>query len=142
MKVGSLLDRYLLDLDDDGVALDDAWARSLFTEDAGVEFPMGGHQGRAGLADYHRRTLSAWERTQHIHSPAVVELLEGRAVLRANLMSVLVHKADDSAPPIFVTGTFVSGEARLTPDGWRLSRLSFRLGWTAGRPPAAPGAAD
>jgi hypothetical protein len=43
---------------------------------------------------------------------------------------------DGDRPPLFATGTFVTGEARRTPDGWRLSRLSFRLIWATGNPPA------
>jgi len=56
--VAALLDRYLLGLDDD--KLDDDWARSLFTADATVEFPMSRHSGLAGMAGWHRDALAAF----------------------------------------------------------------------------------
>jgi hypothetical protein len=141
-EVGALLDRYLLGLDDD--KLDDDWARGLFTEQARIEFPMSQHEGIDGLAAYHRQTLAMFERTQHLNSPAVVELDGDRASLRANLISTHVHLPANAPPggerpPLFMTGTLVTGEARSTPDGWRLSRLSFRLVWATGSPPPRPG---
>ncbi|MFH8628195.1 nuclear transport factor 2 family protein [Streptomyces vietnamensis] len=142
-EVGTLLDRYLIGLDHD--KLDDEWARGLFTRDACVEFPISRHEGIDGLADYHRAALAAFERTQHLNSPAVV-VLDGddRASLRANLISTHVHlpaggPSDDASRAPFATGTSVEGEARRTPGGWRLSRLSFHLIWATGRPPAPAG---
>ncbi|MFF3326634.1 nuclear transport factor 2 family protein [Streptomyces sp. NPDC002889] len=133
-EVASLLDRYLIDLDD--TKLDDAWARSLFTEDARIVFPMSAHEGIDGLAAYHRDALAAFERTQHINSPAVVDLTGGdRARLRANLVSTHVHHPDAAQEQLFVAGTLTTGEARRTPGGWRLSELSFRVVWTTGVPP-------
>ncbi|HET6358282.1 nuclear transport factor 2 family protein [Streptomyces sp.] len=138
-EIGSLLDRYLVGLDDE--KLDDDWAKRLFTDDAVVEFPMSRHEGIDGLAAYHRSALAAFERTQHLGSPAVVELDGERARLRANLISTHVHLPDQALPdgelpPLFATGTFVTGEARRTSEGWRLSLLSFRLIWATGNPPA------
>jgi SnoaL-like domain len=137
-EVGALLDRYLLSLDDD--TLDDDWARSLFTPQARVEFPISKHEGIDGLAAYHREALTRFERTQHLNSPAVVELAGDRALLRANLISTHVHlpanaPSNGERAPLFATGTFVTGEAQRTPDGWRLSLLSFRLVWSSGSPP-------
>ncbi|MGW1495722.1 nuclear transport factor 2 family protein [Streptomyces sp. NPDC002402] len=138
-EIGSLLDRYLVGLDDE--KLDDDWAKRLFTDDAVVEFPMSRHEGIDGLAAYHRGALAAFERTQHLGSRAVVELDGERARLRANLISTHVHLPDQALPdgelpPLFATGTFVTGEARRTSGGWRLSLLSFRLIWATGSPPA------
>ena len=145
-EVGALLDRYLLSLDDD--KLDDDWARSLFTEDAQVVFPISQHEGIDGLAAYHREALASFAATQHLNSPAVVEIDGTRASLRANLISTHVHlpagappggeQPGNERPPLFTTGTFVTGEACRTPSGWRLRRLSFRLVWAAGSPPARP----
>jgi hypothetical protein len=136
-EVSALLDRYLLSLDAD--KLNDEWAGNLFTEHARVEFPNGWHEGLAGLADYHRDALAAFAATQHLHSPAVVDVAGDRASLRANLVSTHVHRTDRTSrpdtPPLFVTGTFVVGEARRTLRGWRISRLSFRLVWMSGDPP-------
>ena len=135
-----MLDRYLVNLDDD--KLDDDWAAGLFTSDARVEFPMSHHKGTAGLAAYHRDALAAFERTQHLNSPAVVEYTgDDRARLRANVVSTHVHQPGDTDEPHFVAGTLVTGEARRTPAGWRLSALTFRVVWTTGNPPH-PGAAE
>ncbi|MDH6132656.1 hypothetical protein P3T37_002042 [Kitasatospora sp. MAA4] len=132
-EIGALLDRYLLTLDDE--ELDDEWARSLFADEACVEFPMSRHEGIDGLAEYHRLALAAFESTQHLNSPAVVDLSgDDRATLRANLIATHVH-LPGAAEPIFATGTLATGEARRTPDGWRLTLLSFRLLWKTGTPP-------
>ncbi|MFC7482562.1 nuclear transport factor 2 family protein [Luedemannella flava] len=67
VEVGALLDRYLIALD--SAELDDTWAGSLFTTDAVVEFPVGRHDGIAGLAAFHRTALAKFDRTQHLNSP-------------------------------------------------------------------------
>lgn len=134
-EISTLLDRYLIGLDEE--KLDDAWARALFSDDARVEFPMARHEGIEGLADWHRQALDAFARTQHLNSPAVVDLTgDERAVLRANLVSTHVHHPGGSGDPLFVAGTLVRGEARRTERGWRLTGLSFRLVWSTGTPPA------
>ncbi|WP_409239864.1 nuclear transport factor 2 family protein [Streptomyces sp. PA5.6] len=135
--VSGLLDRYLLALDTE--ELDDAWARTLFTEDAVVAFPLSRHEGIAGLARWHRAALENFARTQHLNSPAVVELTGAGASLRANLLSTHVHHPGGPGPELFTTGTSVTGAARRTPDGWRLTRLSFGLIWVDGVPPGARG---
>ncbi|MEV0675305.1 nuclear transport factor 2 family protein [Actinosynnema sp. NPDC050436] len=127
-EVGALLDRYLLDLD--GGGLDEAWARSLFTEDAVVAFPVGRHEGVEGLAAFHRTALAKFASTQHLNSPAVVELDGDRAELRANLVSTQVRP--DGA--LFTTGTRADGVASRTASGWRLRSLSFHLIWSTGSP--------
>lgn len=136
--VADLLARYFVSLDDE--ELDDSWAAGLFTKDAVVAFPISRHQGVEGMAAYHRAALEAFAATQHLGSPPVVTVDGDRAVLRANLISTHVHHAHHARPqgelaPLFATGTFVDGEARRTPEGWRLSLLSFRLLWADGTPP-------
>lgn len=133
-EVAALLDRYLIALDTG--QLDDAWAESLFTADAVVEFPVGRHAGLDGLAAFHRTALAKFDRTQHLNSPAVVDLDGDRAVLRANLISTQVLPSQ----ALFVTGTSAHGQARLTARGWRLRELSFRLIWMTGEPPKPGGA--
>ncbi len=140
-EISGLLDRYLISLDDE--KLDRAWADGLFTQDAVVEFPMSRHEGIGGLAAWHEKALAVFERTQHLGSPAVIALDGDEAVLRANLISTHVHRAPSGAPApgaggaLFCTGTFVSGRARRTGAGWRLSLLAFRLIWATGNPPPA-----
>ncbi|MBM9506445.1 nuclear transport factor 2 family protein [Actinacidiphila acididurans] len=135
--VAGLLDRYFVTLDDE--ELDDAWAAGLFTPEAVVAFPISRHEGLAGMAAYHSGALSAFAATQHLGSPAVVDISGDHACLRANLMSTHVHHArsDTGAPQLFTTGTFVDGRARRTPAGWRLSELVFRLVWANGSPQRA-----
>ncbi|MFD6435297.1 nuclear transport factor 2 family protein [Streptomyces venezuelae] len=135
--VRGLLDRYLLALDTE--KLDDAWARTLFTEDAVVAFPLSRYEGRAGLAAWHRAALENFARTQHLNSPAVVEVSGDEAALRANLLSTHVHHPGGPGPELFTTGTSVSGAARRTAGGWRLTRLAFGLIWVDGVPPGARG---
>jgi hypothetical protein len=137
-EIGTLLDRYLLSLDEN--RFDDAWSRSIFTADARVEFPISHHEGVNGLATYHREALAKFDRTQHLNSGAVIDLDGDRATVRANLISTHVHRSVPSPPgaervPHFITGTYVDGEARRTALGWRLRRLSFRLAWATGSPP-------
>lgn len=128
-EISRLLDRYLLGLDEN--RLDETWAASLFTDDALVEFPIGRHRGRDGLAGFHRAAMAKFTRTQHLNSPAVVDLAGDRATLRANLISTQVLPTG----ALFTTGTAARGEARRTPEGWRLQRLSFDLVWRIGDPP-------
>lgn len=134
-EISTLLDRYLIGLDSE--ELDDDWANSLFTDDARVEFPMSRHEGIDGLAGYHRDAMAAFAGTQHMGSPAVVDRTgDGRAGLRANVVSTHVHHPEADGGPLFTAGTLVTGEARRTSAGWRLAALSFRMVWTAGSPPA------
>lgn len=137
-EAARLLDRYLIGLDDD--TLDDTWARALFTEDARVEFPFAAHQGLAGMAAWHRASLAAFAATQHLGGPAVTDQVAGdRVRLRANLVSTHVHHPGADGDPLFTAGTFVTGEARRTGEGWRLASLSFRTVWSAGSPPGRAG---
>jgi hypothetical protein len=132
--VAELLGRYLIALDDE--ELDDAWARSLFTEDAVVTFPMGRHAGCAGLAEWHRASLAAFARTQHLGSPPVVALDGDRAVFRANVLTTHVHHRGGDRPALFRAGTLTRGAARRTPAGWRMTELSFHILFTEGEPPS------
>lgn len=137
-QVAELLGRYLLTLDYDEP--DDAWARSLFTEDAVVTFPMSRHEGRAGLAEWHRAALAAFARTHHLGTRPLVTAEGERAVFRANVLTTQVHHPGGDRPPLFRAGTLATGEARRTPHGWRMCELSFTAVFTEGEPPApAPG---
>ncbi|MDI3423693.1 nuclear transport factor 2 family protein [Streptomyces luteolus] len=132
-RVAELMDRYLIALDDE--KLDEAWARRLFTDDAVVAFPMSRHEGLAGLDAYHRTSIGAFARTQHLGSPAVVTVEGERAAFRANVLTThVLHPGEDGAP-LFRAGTLASGKARRTPAGWRISELSFRVLFTEGQPP-------
>ncbi|MBT3154607.1 nuclear transport factor 2 family protein [Streptomyces sp. CHD11] len=131
--VAELLGRYLVTLDDEEP--DDTWARGLFTEDAVVTFPMSRHAGLAGLAEWHRASLTAFASTQHLGSPAVVSVGGDRAAFRANVLTTHVHHPGGDRPPLFRAGTLASGGARRTAAGWRMDELSFRVLFTEGQPP-------
>lgn len=141
-QVASLLSRYLLSLDDEEEELDEAWAARLFAPEAVVAFPHNRHEGIEGMAEYHRSALAAFAGTQHHGSAPAVAVDGDRATLRANLISTHVHHARHVAPegplaPLFANGTFVTGEARRTAEGWKLTLLAFRLLWAEGNPPPA-----
>ncbi|MEV8536608.1 nuclear transport factor 2 family protein [Streptomyces sp. NPDC051211] len=139
-EVAALLNAYLIGLDDDFI--DAGWAKGLFTDDVVIAFPPNARQeGIDGVPEFHRTSLKKFARHQHMGSPAVVEVDGDRAALRANVIAthVLHRPADapqDAAAPVFQAGTFVKGEARRTPQGWRLSALSFEVVWTNGTAPA------
>lgn len=156
--VAELLDRFILALDDH--ELDDAWLRSVVTDDVSFEFPLGRHDGVEGLAAFLERPMAVFERTHHLCSHAVVDLAGDRATLKANMVAAHVHapghgtgegEGDGAAGPgplvmfgthldgvareVVVIGTHMDGEARRSGDGWRLRRLTFRLSWILGDPP-------
>lgn len=129
LAVGRLLDRYLIGIDSHRV--DEEWAAALFDAGVAVEFPVGRHEGIAGLVEFHCAALAKFTRTQHLNSPAVVEVDGDRAALSANVIATQVLPSGG----LFTAGTSASGEAIRTPAGWRLRRLSFRLVWRSGEPP-------
>jgi hypothetical protein len=87
--VAELLDRFIVALDDH--ELDDAWLRSVITDDVRFEFPLGQHEGVEGLAAFLERPMARFERTHHLASPAVVDVDGDRATLRANMIAAHVH---------------------------------------------------
>ncbi|MEU3609177.1 nuclear transport factor 2 family protein [Streptomyces sp. NPDC035033] len=145
LEIASLLNRYILGLDDEDVVLDEKWACGIFTRDAVVTFPVGESRGIEEIVQDHRRMLAAWERTQHMHSPADVVVAGDSARLVAHVVATHVHRtgspphAPTADPPTFSAGTFVSAGVRRTADGWRFTSLGFRLRWTRGTPPHARG---
>lgn len=129
--VTDLFTRYLLSLDSGKT--DTEWARSLFTPDIVVEFPMSRHEGIEDIDVYHSETMSRFAATQHLCSPPVVSPAgTDGAALQAQVLSIHVHHGPDRER--FCAGTLATGHARRTPDGWRLARLSFEVVWTDGRP--------
>ncbi|MDG6106627.1 nuclear transport factor 2 family protein [Dactylosporangium aurantiacum] len=131
--VADLFGRYLMTLDT--VKLDSEWASWMFTPDVAIEFPMSRHEGIEGVADYHAQSLAPFAGTQHLSSPPVVDPDgDTGARFRAHVVSIHVYAAG-TAPGRFSAGTIATGEARLTPAGWRLRRLSLQVVWTEGHPP-------
>jgi hypothetical protein len=139
-EISELLDRYLTDFDTlltqpfDHVPRDDAWYRRLFTEDLRLTFPVGGHQGIAGLAEFQLAAKANWARTQHISSNHVVDLDGDKAALRAQLLVTHVHPVELSRPH-FTAGSRIQALAVRAQEGWRLDELTISLIWTSGAPP-------
>jgi hypothetical protein len=136
--IGELIGRYHLGLDQK--QLNDAWARSIFTKDAVLEYPVGEHRGIEGLVGFHKGVVDRWERTLHITTNYSIDLDSDQARLKSSLFAVQIHLAqtrrqrnDDSA--FFVAGTY-DGELVRLSGGWRIQRLAFRVAWIKGRGPA------
>lgn len=117
-----------------GVVLDEKRIDDLitvFTEDATGQFPSGGFDGVAELAEYGRSTIPAFEQLQHVITNVLVDLNGDRAEARANLVSFNVPSAEDPATHFDVGGLY-RFEAVRQPEGWKLSRVELREVWTAG----------
>ncbi|MGW0499663.1 nuclear transport factor 2 family protein [Streptomyces sp. NPDC003007] len=144
MDVQELVDRYLADLDE--AEFDDAWARSVFTEDGRFQFLMGGHDGVAGMAEFTAAMMGKWRRTHHVAAGHLVEVDGDRARVRGNLIATHLHPEEKPpgqpsapetprAPEPFQVGDRFEGEAVRTDAGWRFARLAFEVVWTRGTPP-------
>ncbi|MFI6037301.1 nuclear transport factor 2 family protein [Streptomyces sp. NPDC051315] len=148
MDVQDLVDRYLAGLDE--AEFDDAWARSVFTEDGRFQFPMGGHDGVAGMAEFTAAMMGKWRRTHHMAAGHFVEIDGDRARVRGNLIATHLHLQEAApqdppgqsgaretlrAPEPFQVGDRFEGEAVRTDAGWRFARLAFEVVWTRGTPP-------
>lgn len=135
VELCELVDRYLASLDE-GV-FDDAWARSLFTDDAELSYPVGSHRGTAGLVGFTADIMGRWQRTHHHGSNHLVSVAGDAASLRWNLLAV--HVPVGAPPPPasvdhFYLGGKFTAEAVRTTDGWRFRRLQLRVVWTSGSP--------
>lgn len=148
MDVQELVNRYLVGLDE--AEFDDAWARSIFTEDGRFQFSMGGHDGVAGMAEYTAAMMGKWRRTHHVAAGHLVEIDGDRARVRGNLIATHLHPQEPApqkppgqsgahetpgAPEPFQVGDRFEGEAVRTDAGWRFARLAFEVVWTRGTPP-------
>jgi len=147
MDVQDLVDRYLAGLDE--ARFDDAWARSIFTEDGRFEVPMGGHRGAAGMAGFTAAMMRKWRRTHHLAAGHLVELDGDRARVRGNLIATHLHPGRQASPgepagpdELFQVGDRFEGEAVRTDAGWRFERLAFELVWSRGTPPGRAGRHD
>lgn len=134
--VSELIDRYITAFDLLAEEpRDDEWYRSVFTEDVRLIFPIGGHVGIDGLAEFNRAARAKWARTHHLSANHLVTLDGDRARVRAHLL--VTHVPDLDGPPRHLsTGSHFDATAVRTPAGWRLAELVFTLVWISGEPPA------
>ncbi|MFE9840256.1 nuclear transport factor 2 family protein [Streptomyces goshikiensis] len=136
MDVRDLVDRYLAGLD--RAEFDEDWARSVFTEDGRFQFPMGGHDGVAGMAEFTAAMIGKWRRTHHVAAGHLVEIDGDRARVSASLIATHLHPhapGPGPSPEPFQVGDRFEGEAARTAAGWRFTRLAFEVVWTRGTPP-------
>lgn len=143
-EITDLIDRFARDLDDytfDQRPFDDDWVRSYFTEDASVEYPVGGGQGIDGVAGMIRRGMTPFQRTHHVTTNYVIDLDGDRAALRWNLLATHVHaestrlERGEEPGARFTVGDYFEGEVVRTPAGWRFSRQTLHVTWAEGTPP-------
>jgi hypothetical protein len=143
-EITDLIDRYLLSLDDRDV--DEAWARSVFTDDCQVEYPVGNRQGIADIVEITRQGVEQFDRTQHVGSNYVIDLHgDDRATVRCNTIMTHVHRVPAGRPPsagpapLLTVGGRVEGDLVRTTDGWRFHHVAIRVIWATGEPPTSPG---
>ncbi|MHC3458702.1 nuclear transport factor 2 family protein [Streptomyces flavovirens] len=142
-ELGDLAERYLASLDTG--TFDDAWARSLFTEDVELVFPVGSHQGRAGAAAFTRQIMERWDGTHHHGSSALVELDGDRATVAWSLIASHLHFGSPRPPAAshhFQLGGRFDTSVRRTPHGWRFARMRLRITWSTGAAAAAVTSVD
>lgn len=132
----ALVDRYVIALDTvDTRELDDDFYRTIFTDDAELSFPIGGHSGVAGLAKFQREAKAKWRDTLHVSASHEIELFGDKASVRAHVLGSHLHHEAGLAN--FDMGGVYEATAVRTPSGWRLHTLSFSVIWTSG--PQLPG---
>ncbi|MFD7439600.1 nuclear transport factor 2 family protein [Streptomyces sp. NPDC059861] len=135
-ELQKLAGRYLASLDEGD--FDEAWAKSLFTEDIEMTFPVGSHHGIFGVGDFTTVIMARWGRTHHHGSDSSVDLDGDRAELSWSLIASHVHHGSPLPPDpseYFQLGGRFTGTARRLPDGWRFDRLRLRISWTTGAVP-------
>ncbi|MGW2492625.1 nuclear transport factor 2 family protein [Streptomyces sp. NPDC001606] len=139
-ELSALLDRYtvLLDTQDDH-GFDAHWPATVFTEDVRLHFPIGTHEGLAGVAEFHYRAKIRFARTIHLSGNHIVQLDGDRARVRCHMVTTHVHRPAPQRPDrigaLFQLGGFGVGEAVRTAEGWRLSEWGFTATWADGPGP-------
>lgn len=136
-EIASLMQRSTTSFDDK--TLDDAWARSVFTDDVELAFPIGNHRGIAGISAFHKNSIAKWERTLHFTTNYVTNFDGDTATIRANLFAIQIHLAETrhirSSYAAFLVAGMYHGDVLRTPSGWRFRRLEFRVFRTCGEGP-------
>jgi hypothetical protein len=132
--ISELIDRYVVLLDtQDENGFDESWPRTVFTEDVRLHFPIGTHEGLAGVAEFHLAAKQKFDRTLHLSANHAVRLDGDRAQVRFHLIATHVHH--DGGVPLFDIGGHYTGEAVRTAAGWRFREWGFHLTWASGPGP-------
>lgn len=132
-EIADLIDRYVVLLDtQDEHGFDDTWPPAIFTEDVEMSFPVGGHKGLPGLAEFHYEAKRKFDRTHHIAANYLIDINGDQADVRFHMRATHVHKG---AGELFDIGGHYTGEAVRTVHGWRFRRWAFHWTWSAGPKP-------
>jgi 3-phenylpropionate/cinnamic acid dioxygenase small subunit len=102
--------------------------RTVFTEDATGDFPVGRLHGADQLAEQARRSHAPFARTQPITSNVLIDLDGDRATVTANLVAVFVQNPD-TLEPTFTIGERYRFQATRTAQGWRFSHVEAHRLW-------------
>nr|WP_042179849.1 nuclear transport factor 2 family protein [Kibdelosporangium sp. MJ126-NF4]ADB02840.1 AzicU3 [Kibdelosporangium sp. MJ126-NF4]CEL14057.1 hypothetical protein [Kibdelosporangium sp. MJ126-NF4]CTQ88423.1 hypothetical protein [Kibdelosporangium sp. MJ126-NF4] len=100
-------------------------ADEMYTDD--IELVVGGGEPITGLAEVVRITRELnvhYESTQHNGSSLGIELDGDRAVVTANVIGVLIGRANE-APPVSVNVTGARVGVVRTERGWRMDRIEL-----------------
>jgi hypothetical protein len=132
----ALVDRYVTTLDEPS-SFDEAWARSLFTEDVRLEHEIAVLEGIEEVAAAHRMVMARWERSFHFSANHHIEFDKERAHLTARLMAIHVHPGEHPPDPL-IGANLLDADAIHTSNGWRFERFAPRTLWRSGQSPAEP----
>lgn len=113
---------------------DDEFLRETFTADAHWRFPRGDATGIEEIIERRDGTLGLWKETLHSVSSVLIALAGDHARFTATLLATHIHRDDDPAVPLQISGR-LTGEAARSDAVWRLRRLELDLVWTDGDPP-------
>lgn len=130
-RILGLANRYFSTIDE-GEAIDEAWARSIFSEDVRVEHRGFTLEGIEDLAVGNRFVRDGWERTFHVSTNTQIDVDGDRAHLRAQLLAIHLH-ADATPPEPYIIANVFTADAVRTEAGWRFQSLGLQPVWSTGR---------
>ena len=126
-RLGLMLDDKRFD-DIGSIYADDVVAIFGFAAGARIE-------GVEALAERGRKSQGRFARAHHVFTDHVIDLRGDQAIVRANLIGIHVHRAEDPASH-FDMGERYTFEMIRKPEGWRIAKVITTPVWTAGPPPA------
>ncbi|MGQ0719175.1 MAG: nuclear transport factor 2 family protein [Pseudonocardiales bacterium] len=91
-----------------------------------LQLPGGGHEGRAGMADYVERDLGGYVATHHVSANHEIEIDDDTARARSSLHATHVRSTEDD---FWSVGGWYDTTLRRTPEGWRFTRVSINPVW-------------
>jgi hypothetical protein len=137
-EITELINRYFAALDQKD--FDATTMHLIFTDDARIVRPNGAATiGPHTIGESHRRSFVRFRATQHTASGLVVTLHDHeQAAFRGNLVAMHLWAEGLGDPTVspndnyFLACGVVSGQAAMTPQGWRITQLSNQVIWRTG----------